>query len=215
MQVTGILGGTFDPVHYGHLRMAQELADALNLSEVRFIPAASPPHRDQPAASASHRALMVNLAIAGNPTFSLDKRELERSGASYTIDTLFSLREELGPDISLCLLMGSDAFLGLSSWHRWNELLTYAHIVVAHRPNAPPQPENMAEPLKALWMQTATTRIEDLAEKNAGYIFMQRITPLDISATAIRTGINKNKSPRYLAPDEVIDYIHTHQLYIE
>ena len=210
----GILGGTFDPIHFGHLRMAQELAEALNLREVRFIPAALPPHRNQPKTPASHRAAMVRLAIAGNPKFTLDERELKRSGASYTVDTLLSLREDLGKDVSLCLLMGSDAFLGLPGWHRWDELLTLCHIVVAHRPNTPPQPGNMPVPLTALWEKSATTRIEDLAAKNAGHILLQHITPLDISATSIREDLKQNTSPRYLMPDAVIDYIHAQQLYI-
>lgn len=210
----GILGGTFDPIHFGHLRMAQELAEALHLSEVRFIPAALPPHRNPPKTPASQRAAMVRLAIAGNPQFSLDERELKRNGASYTIDTLLSLREDMGQNVSLCLLMGSDAFLGLAGWHRWHELLTFSHIVVAHRPNTAPQPGNMPAPLAALWEKSATTHIEDLAEKNAGHILMQHITPLDISATSIREDLQQNISPRYLMPDAVIDYIHAQQLYI-
>ena len=212
--LVGILGGTFDPVHFGHLRMAQELLHALNLSEVRFIPSASPPHRDTPNTAASHRAAMVRLAIEDNPQFSLDERELKRDGFSYTMDTLVSMREELGDNVSLCLLMGSDAFLGLPSWHRWDELLTLSHIVVAHRPHITPSPAHMASPLKAQWEQSATTRIRDLTEKNAGHIYMQRITPLDISATQIRQDLNQHTNPRYLMPDAVIDYIHTHQLFI-
>lgn len=210
----GILGGTFDPIHFGHLRMAQELAAALNLNEVRLIPAAMPPHRKQPKTPASHRAAMVRLAIAGNPKFSLDERELKRTGASYTIDTLLSLREDMGQAVPLCLLMGSDAFLGLPGWHRWHELLALCHIVVAHRPNTAPQPGNMPAPLAAVWEQCATTRIEDLAEKNAGHILLHHITPLDISATRIREDLQQSTSPRYLMPDAVIDYIHAQQLYI-
>ncbi|MEO8418407.1 MAG: nicotinate-nucleotide adenylyltransferase [Methylophilaceae bacterium] len=209
----GILGGTFDPIHFGHLRMAQELATVLNLSEVRFIPAALPPHRMQPQSPASHRAAMVRLAIAGNPKFSLDERELQRTGASYTIDTLLSLREDMGQTAPLCLLMGCDAFLGLPGWHRWHELLALCHIVVVQRPNTAPHPGNMPAPLTALWEKCATTRIKDLAEKNAGHILMQDITPLDISATRIREALKQNTSPRYLMPDAVIDYIHAQQLY--
>ena len=102
MQLIGLLGGTFNPIHFGHLRMAQELADALNFSEVRFIPSANPPHKNQPSVSAQHRAAMVQLAIVDNPLFKLDTRELDRDGASYTIDTLISLREELGENVSIC-----------------------------------------------------------------------------------------------------------------
>jgi nicotinate-nucleotide adenylyltransferase len=209
----GILGGTFDPIHFGHLRMAQELLEALNLSEVRFIPAATPPLKNQPIASASDRTAMVRLAIESNSQFNLDERELRRSGTSYTVDTLLSLRKGLGADVSLCLLMGSDAFLGLPNWLRWQELLNYCHIVVAHRPNFAPEPAAMPAPLRTLWEKSATTRIEDLTKKTAGHILMQHITPLDISATKIREDLNHNIAPRYLMPDCVIDFIHSRQLY--
>ena len=209
----GILGGTFDPIHFGHLRMAQELLEALNLSEVRFIPAATPPLKNQPIAAASDRTAMLRLAIAGNSQFSLDERELGRGGTSYTIDTLLSLREELGGDVPLCLLMGSDAFLGLPNWQRWQELLNYCHIVVAHRPNISPGPEAMPAQLKTLWEKSVTARIEDLTKKAVGHILMQHITPLDISATKIREDLNRNIDPRYLMPDCVIDFIHSRQLY--
>jgi nicotinate-nucleotide adenylyltransferase len=213
MNAIGLLGGTFDPIHFGHLRMAQELLQTLNLSEVRFIPAAKPALKDQPATSASHRAAMVRLAIADNPRFSLDERELQRTGFSYTIDTLISLRRELGHDVALCLLLGSDAFLKLPSWQRWDALLSLAHIVVAHRPGAEPLPENMSTSLKVLWEHHATTRKQDITEKNAGHILLQHITPLDISATDIRLDLQHKLSPRYLMPDAVIDYLTTHQLY--
>jgi nicotinate-nucleotide adenylyltransferase len=211
----GILGGTFDPTHFGHLRMAQELLEALSLSEVRFIPAAKSPLKIQPVASASDRAAMLRLAIADNSQFNLDERELRRSGTSYTIDTLLSLREELGADVSLCLLMGSDAFLGLPNWQRWQELLNYCHIVVAHRPNITPAPEAMPAPLKTLWERSATTHVEDLTRKTAGHILMQHITPLDISATQIREDFKHHLTPRYLMPERVIDYINKNGLYAD
>ncbi|HLD09648.1 MAG TPA: nicotinic acid mononucleotide adenylyltransferase, partial [Methylophilaceae bacterium] len=129
------------------------------------------------------------------------------------IDTLLSLRTELGGDVSLCLLMGSDAFLGLPNWQRWQELLNYCHIVVAHRPNIAPGTEAMPALLRPLWEKSATTRIEDLSRKAAGHILTQHITPLDISATRIREDLNRNIAPRYLMPDCVIDFIHDHRLY--
>jgi nicotinate-nucleotide adenylyltransferase len=211
----GILGGTFDPIHFGHLRMAQKLLEALNLSEVRFIPAAKPPLKNQPIASANDRAAMVRLAIADNSQFSLDERELERNGTSYTMDTLLSLRKELGADVSLCLLMGSDAFLGLPNWLRWQELLNYCHIVVAHRPNIAPNPEAMSAQLKTLWEKSATTHVEDLTKKTAGHILTQHITPLDISATQIREDFKHNLTPRYLMPECVINYINENGLYAD
>jgi nicotinate-nucleotide adenylyltransferase len=216
MRLVGILGGTFDPIHFGHLRMAQELADALNLAEVRFIPAATPPHRVQPSISAQHRLEMVRLAIANNPKFVLDQRELQRAEQdsntpSYTIDTLISLREDLGEEIALHLLMGSDAFLGLPVWHRWEELLDYCHIIVAHRPGFAVT-ENMPALLKTVWDKSATTQITDLSQKNAGNILMQTITPLDISATQIRADIRNSRTPRYLMPGCLIEYIDKNRL---
>src|SRR5262245_12412890 len=138
-QPLGLFGGTFDPIHYGHLRTAFELWQALGLAEVRFMPTGSPPHREQTHASAGHRLAMVKAAVAGQPAFTVDDREVRRSGVSYSVDTLAELRAE-HPDRSLCLLLGMDAFLGLPNWHRWRELLDLAHIVVAHRPGwrAPP-----------------------------------------------------------------------------
>ena len=133
MRPIGIFGGTFDPIHYGHLRTAFELLQTLQFAEVRFIPCGDPPHRGVTQASAALRLDMVRLATRKEPGFVVDERELQRDGPSYSIDTLVSLREEF-PDRSLCLITGMDAFLGLSSWHRWDEIMNFAHIVVAHRP---------------------------------------------------------------------------------
>lgn len=198
--------------------MAQELADALALSEVRFIPAANPPHRTAPAASAVHRAAMARLAIGGNARFLLDECELERfiltGKPSYTIDTLLALRDQFDEeDMATCLLMGSDAFMGLASWHRWNELLGLCHIIVAHRPNAAPQEEHMPDKLKACYHKHKIENAEQLQLKNAGHILMQHITPLDISASDIRHGLAGGASPRYLMPNDVINYIEAYQLY--
>lgn len=214
MKAIGVLGGTFDPIHFGHLRMAQELSDALGLTEVHFIPAATPPHRDQPTTSAMHRAAMVGLAIADNPTFSLDDRELKRSGPSYTVDTLQSLRGELGQEVSICLLLGSDAFIRLDTWHRWEELLTLCHIAMVERPaTRAPSKESLPPVLQTLLHDHYTEDTKDLASTSAGFITMQKITALDISATRMRESLRHHNSPRYLMPDSVIDYIHTHQLY--
>ena len=213
MRVIGVMGGTFDPIHFGHLRMAQELSDALQLDEVRFIPAATPPHRNQPASSAQHRAEMVKLAIADNPQFKLDTSELERNGASYTIDTLTSLREGTGPKASLYLLLGSDAFLGLPSWHRWQEILKLCHIVVAHRPHSAPDKHNMPEPLQDVFAKQQAQNVSELAQQPSGKIWLQHITALDISATHIREQFKSSASTRYLMPDSVIKYIEQQQLY--
>ena len=209
----GLLGGTFNPIHYGHLRTAQELADALGFDEVRFIPSANPPHRTTPEVSAEHRAAMVQLAIADNPLFKLDMRELARMGASYMIDTLISLREELGEHAVLCLIMGSDAFVKLDTWHHWQKLLDFCHIILVQRPNiAPDQPKLSAE-LTSLLHDHYTENVIDLIERTNGYIHMQKITPLEISATRIRESLKTGHSVRYLMPENVIAYIVSHKLY--
>ncbi len=208
----GLLGGTFNPIHNGHLCMAQDLAEALNLDEVRFIPSANPPHKAVPAVSAEHRAKMVQLAIQGNPLFKLDTRELERTGASYTIDTLISLQEELGGTAALCLMMGSDAFTYLNTWHRWQALIDYCHIILVQRPTSNTQPK-LAEELSVLLHDHYTENVSDLSSESAGYIHMQKITALDISATNIREQLKAGHSPRYLMPDAVLKYIENHDLY--
>jgi nicotinate-nucleotide adenylyltransferase len=212
MRLIGLLGGTFNPIHFGHLRMAQELADALSLTELRFIPSAIPPHKAVPTVSAQQRAEMVQLAIADNPLFKLDTRELNRQGASYTIDTLISLREELGESVALCLIMGSDAFSKLDSWHRWGELLHYCHIVLVQRPGNQTQAK-LSDQLTIFLTDHYTENIDDLAKKSAGYIHMQHITSQDISATKIREMLETGKSTKYLAPDKVLTYIKQQHLY--
>ena len=133
MKPIGIFGGTFDPVHYGHLRSAWELLQDLRLAEVRFVPSATPPHRDRARAAARLRLKMVETAVAGQPGFTVDAREFEREGPSYTVDTLSEIRAEHVQQ-SLCLIVGTDAYAGLMTWHRWDEILELAHIIVAHRP---------------------------------------------------------------------------------
>jgi len=209
----GMMGGTFDPIHFGHLRMAQEISDRLELSRVHFIPSATPPHKTQTSVSAGHRAAMVNLAIADNAKFKLDLRELQREGPSYSIDTLDSLRTELGNDVSICLLLGSDAFVGLNTWHRWNELLNYCHIILVQRPHTKIQ-DALPSELQILLQNHYTEHVADLGLASAGHITMQAITALDISATAIREEIKHGRSLRYLMPESVISYIQTNQLYL-
>lgn len=198
--------------------MAQELADALSLDEVRFTPAANPPHKPAPAVTAEHRAMMVRLSIANNPLFKFDGRELQRTGASYTVDTLQSLREELATETSLVLLMGSDAFTKLNTWHRWEELIQLCHIALVQRPLTPAQnklaeKQSLPKILETFLHNHYTENSDDLHESAAGFITMQTITALDISSTALRHSLQQKQSARYLMPDEVIDYIHTHQLY--
>jgi nicotinate-nucleotide adenylyltransferase len=205
-----IFGGTFNPVHYGHLRSALELVEALGLAEVRLMPSAQPPHRAAPACSAEHRVAMVELAVAGEPRLACDSRELRRAGASYTIDSLAELRAELGASRSLCMVIGGDAVLGLDSWHRWRELLDLAHIVVIARPGFTlPEEGELAR-----WLQCH--RLADaaaLAAQPAGGVLLQSLRPLAISSTEIRQLLASGRSPRYLMPQSVLDYIEAHSLY--
>lgn len=203
MEPIGIFGGTFDPIHYGHLRTAFELWQAVRLAEVRFLPAGSPPHRDDPLADASLRLAMVRAAIEDQSAFVVDDREVRRAGVSYSVDTLTELRAEL-PDRSICLLLGMDAFLGLPNWHRWRELLDLAHIVVAHRPGwkAPTM-----GPLGELMVDRGTGGIRDLHDAPSGRIFVHAVTQLEISSTELRQLILAGRDPRYLVPEPVRELI--------
>lgn len=207
----GVFGGTFDPVHHGHLRPALELLESLQLQEVRMIPCAVPPHRDSPIASEQTRLAMLQLAVVDEPRLVVDEREIRRGGSSYMVDTLRSLRDEKG-DVPLCLLLGTDAFLGLPNWHEWRELLTLAHIVVAHRPGWQMEKSEMGE-LSGLLDNREVSSVSALSAKPAGHILLQQVTPLAISATGIRRMINEGKSARFLMPDRVWDYIRTNKLY--
>ncbi len=212
MKLVGILGGTFNPIHYGHLRMAQELADALKLSEVRFIPSANPPHKDDVMVSAEHRAKMVDLAIADNPLFTLDECELKREGTSYTIDTLIELHESLSGETALCLMMGTDAFVRLNTWHRWQSILDYAHIILVQRPGMQPQ-EKLPSELETLLRDHYTELHDDLVHENAGFITMQQISAQDISSTRVRELLGNGESVKYLVPDGVIEYSQHAKIY--
>lgn len=212
----GILGGTFDPIHHGHLRLAQELGEALRLSEVRLLPAGAPPHRAKPEASPQQRLEMVKLAAADNPLLVVDDREV-KGGSGYMVDTLTDIRREVGSGRSLCLLLGADAFLDLATWHRWQELFNLAHIVAAHRPGFPIQTWSQRMPLPLAREYDARHMEQPLSVhlSPAGGIVAQPIAALDISATRIRRDLHNKGNPRYLLPDAVLDYIHKHQLYSE
>jgi nicotinate-nucleotide adenylyltransferase len=199
MKPIGIFGGTFDPIHFGHLRTAFELLQALRLTELRFMPAGNPPHRDVTVASAEQRLAMVQAATQGQPGFVVDDREVRREGLSYSVDTMRTLRADF-PDRSLCLIVGMDAFLGLPKWHQWRELLELAHLVVAHRPGwrAPSM-----GPLGELLVDRGTGRIGDLHESRAGCIYIHAVTQLEISSTELRKMIAAGRDPRYLMPDAV------------
>ncbi len=203
MKPIGVFGGTFDPIHYGHLRTAFELLQALRFEEVRFIPCGDPPHRGKTFADAAVRFDMVRLAIESQAGFVIDDREIRRGGPSYTIDTLGSLRAEF-PERPLGLIVGMDAFLGLPHWHRWAEILDRAHLVVAHRPGwrAPD-----TGPLGDLIARRGARRVGDLHEAVAGRVYIHAVTQLEISSTEIRELVAARRDPRFLMPDAVRDLI--------
>lgn len=213
MKPLGIFGGTFDPVHFGHLRPALELKEQLGLESVRLIPCNSPPHRGQPHASAEQRHAMLELAIAGEPDLLLDGRELERPGPSYMVDTLRSLRQEFGEARSLCLIIGGDAFLGLPSWYHWQKLVQLAHIVVAHRPGWILDEASLDAPLQQLLQQHRLDEAQQLCNAPAGGVLLQVVTQLAISATEIRQRVTTGGSANYLLPQPVWDYIRQQNLY--
>ncbi len=202
----GVFGGTFDPIHYAHLRSALEVQEIFGLTEVRFIPSATPPHRHQPAVNAECRRHMVDLAIQHQAGFICDARELDRHGKSYMVDTLASLRQDF-PDQPLLLFIGTDAFNQLTTWHQWQRLFAFAHVVVMTRPSF------NSQSLDDFFITRHTENPAELANTLAGKLYFQAITQLDISATAIRQLIAQHRSPRFLLPDEVLDYITHKQLY--
>ncbi len=207
----GVFGGTFDPIHFGHLRMAEELAEVLNLTEVRIIPAGQPPHRTVPRTPARHRLAMARLAIAGNPRFKLDDREVQQARASYTVDTLRALRHELGAEQSIWLFMGADAFLGLATWKEWRRLFELAHIAVAHRPGYRLEQSDALN--DGLRQELERRQVAGTPHTPAGSILLRPITQLDIAATDIRSRLLEGRSVRYLLPDGVLDYIQKNHLY--
>jgi len=203
----GIRGGTFDPIHTAHLRATLEVAEELKLSQVRLLPGSIPPHRPQPLASPQQRLAMVKLAVQSNDLFIADDRELRRQGASYTVDTLRSLREEFGEKEPLALMIGMDAFLDFTKWHEWETIISLAHLVVTSRP------DYTAQPLQA-WAETIRSdNMQELHANAAGKLYFVQTTALSISATDIRHHQQEGRDIRYLVPDVVYDYIKQNQLY--
>ena len=207
----GILGGTFDPIHFGHLRPALEIFEQLGLDELRLIPSAKPPHRWQPEASEAHRLAMVELAVKGADGFVVDDREYHRDGASYTVDTLASIRDEIdkkkGESEPLCMLIGMDAFEHFTTWHDWQGILNLAHLVISSRPGT-----RMVE--TADWMKDRVTEdINDLQKTSAGKLYFANVSQYDLSATFLRKQILAGKSLQYATPVDVSEYIKQNKLY--
>lgn len=209
----GILGGTFDPIHYGHLQTARELLDKLQLEQIRFIPCGLPPHRDPPVASASQRLVMVEAAIGDEPRFVADDREIRRDGLSYMVETLVSLREEMGEAKPLGLILGLDAFLGLEGWHRWQELIDLAHLIVMTRPGY--SDEAIQSPALQRLLQThQTNERDDCNKKPAGHVLFCRVVELAISSTDIRQRFRAKKDVNQLLPDSVVEIIKQQHIYV-
>lgn len=205
----GIFGGTFDPIHIAHLRMALEIKQQLQLDEMRLLPCYLPPHRPAPGATAEQRVDMLNIALQNCAELVVDTRELQRNKPSYTYDTLRELRAQVGDQVSLCLCMGMDSFATIDSWHNWDQLLQLAHIVVVARPGwFLPESGAIANLLQA---QRADVAV--IAQQPAGAIVILEQRLLAISATDIRAQIHAGNSPQFLVPDPVWNYIRAHELY--
>ncbi len=212
----GILGGTFDPIHNGHLRIAQEALEQCKMAQVRIVPSGTPPHRSAPHANARSRWEMVRLAVNDHPDFLVDAREVPRTDPCYTVDTLTGLRAELGAQQPLCLILGGDAFLQLHTWHEWKRLFELAHIVVLQRAGGLPlgNAMNSADPaLQAEYRARLVPGAAALHETPNGAIFVADMPALEISATDIRRRCAEGRSVRYLVPDGVASYINTNSLY--
>lgn len=210
-QGVGILGGTFDPIHIGHLRLGWEARSQLNLEEVRFIPCHIPPHRDTPSSESQHRLNMARLACDSVPGFTVDEWEIHRDEPSYSVETLTHIRTQVGAEVPLVFIMGMDAFCQFSHWHEWHQILNLAHLWVAHRPRSatPAKESEEFELLQALHVEAP----RDLLKEPAGSIHVYNTTALDISATQLRRDIERGQDPRFLVPDSVWHYIRDHGLY--
>jgi len=221
MKTIGLLGGTFDPIHLGHVRMAQEFKARLALDEMRLLPCHLPPHKATPVRSSAQRLAMVQLALKTTPELQVDARELLREQVSYTIDTLAELRRELGPDVSLCWCVGMDSLVSLNSWHRWQELLDYAHLVVATRPGwSLPASGEVAQ-----WLAANRFEASWLHEQAAGGVVIAPLSLVDVSSTQLREALagrsreevkgchEANTGWRELLPAGVYDYIEQQRLY--
>ncbi|WP_338562119.1 nicotinate-nucleotide adenylyltransferase [Erwinia sp. E_sp_B01_3] len=206
-----LFGGTFDPVHYGHLKPAEALAKLTGLQKVTLMPNNVPPHRPQPEATPAQRVEMIRLAIADNPLFDIDLREMQRETPSYTLETLIALRQERGKDQPLGFIIGQDSLLTLHKWHRWEELLDYCHLLVCKRPG---YPEQMPLPELKKWLADhQTTNISHLHQQPSGCIYLAETAMLDISATEIRERRHAGNSVAGLLPAPVINWMDQHNLY--
>lgn len=205
----GLFGGTFDPIHKGHIKIAEQLMAALELQGMQFIPNKEPMHRDQPAASAEHRLAMVRIATAKNPKFIVNDVEIKRPGPTYTIDTISRIREQI-PEQPLCLILGTDVFAKMNTWHEFERIIELVHIVVINRPGVSLSYEPW---MKTLIQEHQTSNLQNLCQKPGGYLLQHEIEPLMISATEIRKKIKAKKVINDEVCPEVLRYIQQHRLY--
>ncbi len=202
-------GGTFDPVHNGHLRLLWEAVHLAGADQVRLIPTYIPPHKNAPESSPQERLAMLHLALQDQADWLVDERELKRDQPSYTVDTLLDLRRDLGQDAALVWLLGMDSFASLNSWHRWQELGTLAHLLVVGRPGShTPSGGPVAE-----WVRERERPVHQLRDAAAGWVSYIDTTQQDIASSGLRADVRAGLSPRYLVPDAVSAYIVNHRLY--
>ena len=214
--LVGIFGGTFDPIHYGHLRVAEEIVETVGLQKMYFVPAGMPRLRHSPVASPQHRVEIVRLAIQKNPDFVLDGREIYRDGVSYSIDTVREFKQEFGEEVRLCLVLGADAFIKLPEWNNWKELFNLCHFIVSTRPGYTLTliKELLSKELREECSQRWVSNTESLKKDTSGLIFIASTTMLDISATSIRAHIAAGISIRHLVPGVIVNYISENKLYL-
>jgi len=214
--LVGIFGGTFDPIHYGHLRIAEEIVKTVGLQKLYFVPAGMPRLRHSPVASPQHRVEIVRLAIQKNPDFVLDEREINRDGVSYSIDTVREFKQEFGEEIRLCFVLGADAFINLPEWNNWKELFNLCHFIVSTRPGYTLTliKELLSKELREECSQRWVSNTESLRKDTSGLIFIASTTMLDISATSIRAHIADGRSVRHLVPSVTVNYISENKLYL-
>ncbi|MEH6504443.1 MAG: nicotinate-nucleotide adenylyltransferase [Cycloclasticus sp.] len=205
----GIYGGTFDPIHYGHLSAASEVQQSLALDKVRMLLSAQPPHRKQPILSASDRFSLLSLALSDYPGLLADDSEMKRAGPSYMVDSLLHYRQQL-PTSSLVLILGMEAFNGLRSWYRWQEIIELAHIVITDRAGFDNQ---MEQTLAEYVDQFLTDDKSQLKQLTHGKIYFQPVKPIDISATQIRRLIKDRKPVKQLLPEVCVEEIKRQRFY--